>query len=72
MPCRRFASALSSPPFWIEAEHVQTIVRRFDADRDGFMVELRRWLQSRGISVTTVLALALADAEAQRLPAGSR
>jgi hypothetical protein len=24
------------------------------------MVELRRWLQSRGISVTTVLALALA------------
>ena len=52
----------------IEGEHIATIVGYFDSDRAGFMDELRRWLQSRGVSVTTVLALAQRDAEAQQLP----
>jgi hypothetical protein len=55
----------------IDGEHVATIVGCFDSDRDGFMAELRRWLQSRGVSVATVLALAQRDAEAQQLPAAA-
>jgi hypothetical protein len=50
----------------VGVEHVETIVRYFNTDPDGFMAERRRWLQNRGASVVTVLAEAQCEAEAQR------